>query len=159
MSLMRRFRPLHAVLVVALLMAATLAAQRFLARDRAATTRVGPDARGEVRIDIAGLVPSTVRFYRFLNAGNQEVRFFLGRDPAGRLVAAFDASENDFKRHRGFRHEGEWMVNNKCDTATRLAEINEGRSGCAPAPLAHRLEGTQVVLSENDLLTGWRFFR
>ena len=73
--------------------------------------------------------------------------------------AAFDASENDFKRHRGFRHEGEWLVNNKCDTATRLVEVNAGKSGCGPAPLRFRLEGANVVLTENDVLEGWRFFR
>lgn len=159
MERMRRFRPVHAVLLVVLLMAATLAAQQWLASGRAATTRVGPDARGLVRIDAADLAPSSVRYYRFLNAGNQEVRFFVGRDPAGELVVAFDASENDFKRKRGFRHEGDWLVNNKCDTATRLSEVNSGRSGCAPAPLAFRVEGTTVVLTENDILGGWRFFR
>jgi uncharacterized membrane protein len=156
---MRRFRPVHGILLVLVLMASILAAERFLASGRAGTTRVGPDAAGRVVIDVQDLAPSSVRFYRFLNAGNQEVRFLVGRDPAGALVVAFDASENDFKRKRGFRHEGEWLVNNKCDTATRLVEVNSGKSGCAPAPLAHRVEGDRVVLTENDILGGWRFFR
>jgi len=156
---MRRFRPLHAILLIVVVMAATLAAQKWMASGRASTTRVGPDPEGLVRIDVADLQPSNVRFFRFLNAGNQEVRFLVGRDPAGGLVVAFDASENDFKRHRGFRHEGDWLVNNKCDTATRLTEVNSGKSGCAPAPLAFRVDGTTVVLAENDILGGWRFFR
>lgn len=156
---MRRFRPLHAILLIVVVMAATLAAQQWLASGRAATTRVGPDGQGLVRIDVAALQPSAVRFYRFLNAGNQEVRFLVGKDPAGALVVAFDASENDFKRKRGFRHEGDWLVNNKCDTATRLTEVNAGKSGCAPAPLPFRVDGTTVVLTENDILGGWRFFR
>jgi len=155
----RRFRPIHGFLLVALLMTATLAAQRFFSGGRGDAIRVSPDTAGIVTVPIGDLAPSEVRFYRFLNSGNQEVRFFLGRDPAGEIVAAFDASENDFKRHRGFRHEGEWLVNNKCDTATRLIEVNAGKSGCGPAPLKFRQVGGNVVLAENDVLQGWRFFR
>jgi uncharacterized membrane protein len=155
----RRFRPIHGILLVVALMAATLTAQRLLSAGRGDAIRVSPDERGVVTVPVGDLAPSQVRFYRFLNRGNQEVRFLLGRDPAGALVAAFDASENDFKRHRGFRHEGEWLVNNKCDTATRLVEVNAGKSGCGPAPLRFRLDGSDVVLTENDVLEGWRFFR
>ena len=89
----------------------------------------------------------------------QEVRFFVGRDAAGVLQVAFDAAENDFKRKLGFRQEGDWLVNNKCDTALRIEEVNSGTSGCRPAPLAHRVEGDSLVLREADVLTGWRFFR
>ena len=155
---MKRFRPIHGILIVLALMAATVAAERFLGGDRARAERVSPSANGDVMIEIADLGPSEVHFYRFLNAGNQEVRFLVGRDPAGEVVVAFDASENDFKRKRGFRHEGEWLVNNKCDTATKLAEVTRGRGGCAPVPVAHRVEGTTVVLTERELLAGWRYF-
>lgn len=121
--------------------------------------RVGPDRNGEVRLDVAGLGPSEVRFYRFLNSGNQEVRFFVGRDSGGTLQVAFDAAENDFKRKLGFRHEGDWLVNNKCDTALRLEEVNAGTSGCRPAPMKHRVDGQTLVLAEADVLEGWRLFR
>ena len=156
---MQRFRPVHGLLVVVLLMAATLGAQHLLNSDRGSAVRVSPDAAGVVTIPVADLTPASVRFYRFINRGNQEVRFLVGRDPSGALVAAFDASENDFKRKRGFRHEGEWLVNNKCDTATKLVEVNAGRSGCGPAPLRFRSQGSNVILAESDILEGWRFFR
>jgi uncharacterized membrane protein len=100
-----------------------------------------------------------VRFYRFLNTSNQEVFFFVGRDGAGTLHVAFDAAESDYRRKRGFRHDGEWLVNNKCETACRLAEVNAGGGGCKPVPLAHRLEGDTVLLAESDVLTGWRYFQ
>jgi uncharacterized membrane protein len=158
-SMARRFRPLHALLVVAALMAATFAAQHLLASGRASAIRVGPDSAGTVRLAVGDLAPSNVRYYRFLNPGNQEVRFLVGRDPQGALLVAFDASENDFKRKRGFRHEGEWLVNNKCDTATRLSEVRAGKSGCGPAPLAFQEAGDEIVLTEDEILRGWRFFR
>jgi uncharacterized membrane protein len=158
---MSRFRPVHGILVVAFFMAAVLAADWVLDGGfrRSRFERVGPDGQGEVRLGVADLTPGQVRFYRFLNPGNQEVRFFVGRDAAGVLQVAFDAAENDFKRKLGFRHEGDWLVNNKCDTALRLEEVNSGTSGCRPAPLAHRVEGDTLVLREADVLTGWRFFR
>ena len=156
---MRRFRPIHGFLLVALLMTATLAAQRLLSSGRGDAIRVSPDASGIVTVPVGDLAPSEVRFYRFLNRGNQEVRFLLGRDPQGTVVAAFDASENDFKRHRGFRHEGEWLVNNKCDSSFRLTEINSQPSGCAPVPVKFARDGDRLVLAEGDILAGWRFFR
>lgn len=156
---MKRFRPVHGLLAVAALVAAVLAAERWLSPHRARYQRISPDAQGRVVVDLAGLAPLGVRFYRFLNAGNQEVRFFVGRDEAGGLQVAFDASENDFKLKRGFRAEGSWIVNNKCETAVRLAEVNRRPSGCAPVPLPFRAEGDRLVLAESDVLAGWRYFR
>lgn len=155
----RTFRPIHGVLGVALLLASYLLIDHFFGRSGARFERVGPDPQGRVAIDVASIRPLEVRYYRFLNRGNQEVLFFVGRDEAGTLAVAFDASENDFKRKRGFRAEGAWVVNNKCDTATRLAEVNLGRSGCGPVPLRFHQEGATLVLAENDILEGWRYFR
>jgi len=126
---------------------------------RADYLRVSPDPQGFVRLDTKELRPLEVRFYRFLNSGNQEVKFFVGRDGDGLLQVAFDAAESDYKRKRGFRQDGEWLVNNKCDTALRLAEVNAGAGGCRPVPLKHRLAGDQLVLAEADILQGWRYFR
>jgi uncharacterized membrane protein len=157
----RRFRPLHGLLLVAFFMAAVLVADWAIDGGfrRGRFERVGPDPNGDVRLAIADLAPGQVRFYRFLNPGNQEVHFFVARDRAGILQVAFDAAENDFKRHLGFRQEGDWIVNNKCETALRLEEVNAGTSGCRPAPLRHRVDGDSLVLREDDVLTGWRFFR
>ena len=92
-----------------------------------------------MRIDLADLKPQDVRFYQFLNSGNQEVRFFVGRDKAGKVQVAFDANEQCAKSKRGFRHEGEWMVCNKCDKSFRLLEMNSGGEGCTPIPVHHRM--------------------
>jgi uncharacterized membrane protein len=154
-----RIRPLHAVFVVAFFMGAVLVAEWAIDKQtrRADTQRVTPQ-NGLVKVDVAGIAPGQVRFYDFLNPGNQEVRFLVGRDRAGALQVAFDAAENDYKRKLGFRQEGDWLVNNKCDTAVRLEEVNAGTSGCRPAPLRHRLDGNTLVLAESDVLTGWRYF-
>ncbi len=136
-----------------------LGAERLLSGGANRFTRVAPDAQGAVTLAVGDLAPLEVRFYRFLNSGNQEVRFFVGRDESGALQVAFDASENDFKLKRGFRADGAWIVNNKCETSIRLAEVNRQPSGCSPVPLPFRAEGDRLVLAENDVLGGWRYFR
>ncbi len=157
----RRFKPLHAVLLVALISVGVVAAEYALEGGftRSGYTRVAPAQDGSVRIRVADLGPSQVRFFRFLNPSNQEVKFFVGRDPAGEIQVAFDANEICFKTGRGYRHEGDWVVCNKCDKAFRLDEVNAGGGGCKPVPLAHRLAGDELVLTEAQILEGWRFFR
>lgn len=158
---MIRVRPIHAILVVGLL--ASLVGFANWALDgglgHAGYERVRPDAQGRVEIDTSAIGKSEVRYYRFLNAGNQEVKFFVGRDRHGALQVAFDASESHAQLGRGFRHEGDWMVDNKCDSASRLENVNEGGHGCRPVALAHRVQGDRVILAEDDVLRGWRYFR
>nr|MDP9121912.1 DUF2318 domain-containing protein [Acidobacteriota bacterium] len=158
---MSRFKPSHGILLVLLFVGVVVAAE--LALDgrlgAAGYQQVLPDANGTVKIELAGLKPRQVRFFRFLNRGNQEVKFFVGRDAAGQIQVAFDADETCAKAKRGFRHEGEWVVCNKCDKSFRLAEVSAGNGGCWPVPLAHRVEGDVLLLAEADVLKGWRYFR
>ena len=155
-----RLRPVHGMFLVALFIGAVLVADWALDKSRGIRyEKVIPSGDGQVRVQVAGIAPGHVRFYDYLNRSNQEVRFLVGRDKKGELQVAFDAAENDFKRKLGFRQEGDWLVNNKCGTAVRLEEVNLGSSGCRPTPLAHRLDGDTLVLTEDDLLAGWRFFR
>jgi uncharacterized membrane protein len=155
----RRIRPVHAVALVVAVFAVVLGAQQLLYGNPNRFLRVGPDAQGRVVLETRDLAPLEVRFYRFLNAGNQEVRFFVGRDEGGTLFAAFDASDNDFKLDRGFHAADGWIVNNKCTTSFRLSEIKSHPSGCAPVPIAFASEGDRVVIREDALLEGWRYFR
>lgn len=152
-----RFRPIHgAALLIAVMVAVFFLEQALAGRTR--FERVMPAADGSVQISLAGLEPGQIRFYQFLNRSNQEVRFFAARDSEGVIQVGFDASESDYKRKRGFRLEGEWLVNNKCETAGRLSEVNRGSGGCRPVPLRHRVEGDQLLLAESDILSGWRLF-
>jgi uncharacterized membrane protein len=158
---MRRFKPIHGLFLILVFVGAILAADYALEGrlGQAGYERVSPGADGMVRISLADLAPNEVRFYRFLNPGNQEVKFLVGRDAAGHVQVGFDASETHAATGRGFRHEGEWVVDNKCGTAVRLAEVNRGGGGCRPVPLSHRVEGDRLVLAEADILSGWRLFR
>ncbi len=158
---MATVRPIHATVLVVLFAAAVLVADYAYEGgfSRASYQKVSPDERGEVVIDVAGITTGQVRFFRFINTGNQEVKFFVGRAPDGEVHVAIDANALCYKLKRGYRHEGDWVVCNKCDKAFELAEVNDGGGGCKPIPLAHQLSGDKLVLQESEILTGWRYFR
>lgn len=158
---MRRFKPSHGIFLVLLFLGAVLVADLAL-EGRLGNSdfeRVSPGRDGAVRVSLEGLEPLQVRFFQFLNAGNQEVRFLVGRDSAGHVQVAFDANEPCAKAKRGYRAEGEWLVCNKCDKSFRLIEVNAGGGGCKPVPLEHSVEGDELVIAEADILQGWRLFR
>ncbi len=157
---MNRFKPIHGLFVVLLFMGAVLVADMALEGRFSGSNfeRVRPD-HGQVKIALADLKPQEVRFYRFLNSGNQEVRFFVGKDAAGTVQVAYDADETCAKLKRGFRHQGEWVICNKCEKSFRLAEVNAGGGGCKPIPLEHRVQGDQLLIAESDVLKGWGLFR
>ena len=151
-----RFKPIHGLLLVPVFVVGVFMLSGGFGMTK--HQRVSPDDQGRIAIDVSDLQPGQMRFYRFLNQGNQEVKFFVGRDRHGTLQVAFDASESHARVGRGFRHEGDWVVDNKCDTASRLEEVNQGGGGCRPVPLEHRVQGERVVLLEDDVLRGWRLF-
>lgn len=158
---MAKLRPIHAAAVVLLFGTVIVAADYGIDRGfgSAGYKRVSPDSNGQVILDVGNLSSGEMRFYRFLNAGNQEVKFFVGRDVKETLQVAFDANAICYKTKRGYRHDGEWVTCRKCDKAFRVTGVNDGGGGCKPVPLAHTVAGNQLVLHENEILKGWRYFR
>ncbi len=158
---MKKLTPVRAFVILGALMALVLAADE-LRRGRfghPGFERVGPDAEGLVRIDTSDLDRLEVRFYRFLNSGNQEVKFLVGRDEEGVVQVGFDASDSHYKLGRGFSYQDGWIIDNKCETTVRLSAINKGGRGCKPAAIAHRMEGDELIITEAQMLQGWRYFR
>ncbi len=156
-----RFRPIHGILAILLFVVVGLIAQLALAGrlGKNGFERVSPGPDRVVSIDVAKLAPLEVRFFRFLNSANQEAKFFVGRDGGGTIQVAFDANEICFKTKRGYKAHGEWVVCRKCDKAFRLAGVNNGKGGCEPVQLVHRVEGDRLLIAEQDILAGWRYFR
>lgn len=156
-----KIKPLYAILIVLATGSLVLLGDYALEGgfSRSEFERVSPGRDGKVHIAVADLGPDQVRFYRFLNAGNQEVKFFVGRDADGSVQVGFDASEICYKRKRGFTPEDGWMVCNTCEKSFRLSHTNDDPGGCAPVALAHQIKDDDVVLTESDILAGWRYFR
>ncbi len=158
---MKKLKPIPALVAILAFMALILAADQLSRGLRAysAFERVAPDAGGLVRIGVGDLERLQVRFYRFLNTGNQEVRFLVGRDESDVIQVGFDAGATHTKLRRGFSYQDGWIIDNKCETTTRLSTLNDGGRGCRPVPIEHRVEGDEVIITEADMLSGWRYFR
>lgn len=154
-----KLKPIHALVLVGAFMALVLGADQWRRGIRHSFTRVGPDAGGLVRIDVGDLERMEVRWYRFLNPGNQEVRFLVGRDGTGTIQVGFDGGPSHAKTRRGFSYQDGWIIDNKCETTTRLATVNEKKRGCKPTPVTHRVDGDELIITESDMLEGWRYFR
>ncbi len=156
-----KLKPIPALAAVLAFAALVIAADHFSRGLRAYSEfeRVSPDAGGLVRIDVSDLQRLQVRFYRFLNSGNQEVRFLVGRDENEVIQVGFDAGSTHVKLRRGFSYQDGWIIDNKCETTTRLSTLNEGGRGCRPVPIEHRVEGDELLITEADMLQGWRYFR
>ncbi len=54
------------------------------------------------------------------------MQFLVGRDQAGVLQVGFAANANHYMTRRGFSYQDGWIVDNKCETTTRLSAINQG---------------------------------
>lgn len=158
---MRRFRPVHGVLIVLVFVALFLVADYALEGgfEKGGFRQVGPDPDGMIRIDVGDLDKGRVQFYRFLNPANQEVKFLVGRDRSGTIQVAFDANEICFKRKRGYNYNGGWLTCRVCEKSFRLAEVNDDPGGCAPVAIRHEVEGDRLIIAENSMLEGWRYFR
>ena len=154
-----KLKPIHALVLVAAFMALILGADHLRTGVRHSFERVGPGDDGLVRIGVGDLERMEVRWYRFLNTGNQEVRFLVGRDDSDTIQVGFDAGVTHLKNRRGFSYQDGWIIDNKCETTTRLAAVNEHKRGCKPTPVKHRVDGDELIITERDMLDGWRYFR
>ncbi|MDY7096352.1 MAG: Fe-S-containing protein [Acidobacteriota bacterium] len=158
---MKRLTPVTGIIFLLLFMGLYLGIQMAVESGfgRSRLERVRPDEQGLVRIDVGEFEPLEVRFYRFLNPANQEVEFLVGLDEHGVVQVGFNANEAHYKTRRGFSAQNGWIIDNKCETTTRLSTVNTGGGGCRPVAVTHRVVGDELQIREQDLLAGWRYFR
>ena len=74
------------------------------------------------------------------------------------IRAAFNACDVCYLDKKGYRQEGDDMVCNNCGQRFPSELINEVRGGCNPSPLVRTIEGDEVVIRVDDILSGARYF-
>jgi uncharacterized membrane protein len=99
------------------------------------------------------------RHFEYIHSPNQRIRFFVVKSVDGVIRAAFDACDVCWKSKKGYRQEGQNMICINCGLKFRTDKINEVHGGCNPAGLRRTLEGDKVIVSQQDLLQGLRFFQ
>jgi uncharacterized membrane protein len=90
------------------------------------------------------------------------VRLFAVLDANGTVHASLDICPKCYKKHAGFRQEGEAMIENCCNMAYPIWNITAESctgTGCHPAFLPSHIEGNLVVLAKSDLASGSYMFQ
>ena len=86
------------------------------------------------------------------------VRYFILKSSDGIIRAAFDACDVCWPAGKGYYQEGDFMVCRNCGRRFESIMVNEVKGGCNPAPLNRELEGNNLVININDILTGKKYF-
>ncbi|MGD2145672.1 MAG: DUF2318 domain-containing protein [Anaerolineae bacterium] len=110
-----------------------------------------------VRLSVSTFDNGKAHFYSH-QAGDTLIEYFVLKSSDGVIRAAFNACDVCFEARKGYRQEGDQMVCNNCGLAFPSTMINEVRGGCNPAPLERTVEGDELVISVDDILTGIGYF-
>jgi uncharacterized membrane protein len=98
------------------------------------------------------------KYFSYKAPSGKNIKFFALKSSDGIVRAAFDACDVCYAAKKGYRQEGNVMVCNNCGQKFASTRINEVRGGCNPAPLERKVEGSNLMIAVNDVLTGARYF-
>ena len=146
------------VVVLAVLVAVVAGAAFMLLRPGASSGYTSvKSVGGEIRIDLDKVSDGQAHFFTY-NSNQGQIGFFVVKSVDGVVRAAFDACDVCYKSKKGYHQEGEFMVCNNCGQQFRTDLVNEIKGGCNPAPLQRRVDGRQLVISEQDMIQGAGYF-
>ncbi len=146
-----------AVILLALVVVAGVAGFTLLGQGSPDGYASAKSVGDEVRVNLADVSDGQAHYFTF-DSAQGEIKFFVVKSIDGIVRAAFDACDVCYKSKKGYRQEGDNMVCNNCNQKFRTDRVNEVKGGCNPAPLSRRIEGTQVVISGQDILKGAWYF-
>jgi uncharacterized membrane protein len=114
---------------------------------------------GVFAFNAAAFDDGKARHFEYVHSPNQRVRFFVVKSVDGIIRAAFDACEVCWRAKKGYRQDGPNMTCINCGLKFRTDKINEVHGGCNPAGLPRTIQGDKVIISQQDVLQGLRFFQ
>jgi len=91
-------------------------------------------------------------------ANGKSIQFFVLKSSDGVIRAAFNACDVCYLDKQGYHQEGDEMVCNACGQRFPSELINEVRGGCNPSPLQRTIDGSDIVIRVDDILSGTNYF-
>jgi len=116
-----------------------------------------PVQDGAYRLPAALFDDGQARTYTH-QANGKTIQFFVLKSSDGVIRAAFNACDVCYLDKQGYHQEGDEMVCNACGQRFPSELINEVRGGCNPSPLERTIEGNEVVIRVEDILSGSNYF-
>jgi uncharacterized membrane protein len=114
---------------------------------------------GGFQFSAADFADGKARYYLYNPRPDKRIRFFIVKSEDGVIRAAFDACDVCFRSQKGYIQQGNEMVCVNCGLKFQTSMINEVKGGCNPAPLHRVIQNDQVIIREEDVLSGLRYFR
>ena len=99
------------------------------------------------------------RHFNFKISPSQSIRFFLIKSSDGVIRAAFDACEVCYRAKKGYAQQGDNMVCLNCGMKFKSVKVNEVTGGCNPSALKRTVKDGKVIINQQDLLVGAKYFQ
>ncbi len=99
------------------------------------------------------------KFFEYKASPTDRVRFFVVKSTDGIIRAAFDACDVCFRALKGYTQQGDNMICVNCGLKFRTDKVNIITGGCNPSSLNRAIQGDKVVITQQDVLDGLRFFK
>jgi uncharacterized membrane protein len=107
----------------------------------------------------AAFADGKAKHFVYKHSGSEWVRFFVVKSSDGTIRAAFDACDVCWRQKKGYVQRGNFMVCVNCGLKFRTDKVNEVKGGCNPSPLKRTLQGGNLIVTQQDVLSGLRFFQ
>jgi len=114
---------------------------------------------GAFEFPLAQFGDGKIKHFEYKHAPNQAVRFFIVRSADGIFRAALDACEVCYRAKKGYVQDGDNVVCINCGLKFRTDKISQARGGCNPVPLKIKVQNGKILVNQNDVLSGLRYFR
>jgi uncharacterized membrane protein len=99
------------------------------------------------------------KYFQFSPSANQKIRFFVVKSTDGVIRAAFDACEVCWKAKKGYVQQAHDMVCVNCGLKFRTDKVNEVTGGCNPSALKRTIKDGNIMITQQDVMSGLRFFQ
>jgi uncharacterized membrane protein len=97
--------------------------------------------------------------YLYKHSDNQWIRFFVVQGPDGVVKTAFDACDVCYRAKKGYRQESDAMLCINCGLKFKTEQIGAAKGGCNPHPLQSAIQGDKLVITQQDVLSGAKYFQ
>ncbi len=114
---------------------------------------------GVFAFPVAAFQDGKARHFEYRPSPNQAVRFFVVKSTDGNIRAAFDACEKCFRAQKGYVQQADNMVCINCGLKFRTDKVNVVTGGCNPVTLKKKIDGPNVVIAQQDVLAGLKYFQ
>ncbi len=75
------------------------------------------------------------------------------------IRAALDACEVCHRAKKGYVQQGNDMICINCGLKFRTDKVNEVKGGCNPHPVNRTIQGDKLVISQQEVASGLRYFQ